>query len=127
MTDVDCPTCGQPAGKPCVSSGGGPTGGSHAARAKAHHKAAQDALPSEIHVGDQRYVLRRYTGKSGGHGWIRERTDGWPSSEVGAEARRLLDEIARLQAEIEENRDLDAEYMHGLRIQQWAEEDAQNG
>lgn len=111
MTDVDCPTCGQPAGKPCVAASGGPTGGSHAARARAHHKAAQDALPSEIVVGEQRYTLRRYTGKYGGHGWIRRLDGVSPDVEVGAEAKALLDEIARLRNEIEENRDHEGEYM----------------
>lgn len=63
-----------------------------------------DELPAEIVVERAngappfRYRLRPYTprrrGAPAGHGWVRDD----PRAEVGAEARDLLDEIARLRS-----------------------------
>lgn len=91
MTDVACPTCGQPAGKGCRSYGGAHAA-PHAARVRAHHRRAANGLPVEIILHDIRYTPRIYDG--GGHGWIRHYQG--RRNEVGAEVRYLLDEIARL-------------------------------
>lgn len=96
IIDVDCPSCKAPAGASCRTASGARLGSSHAARAQRFHRGQHEALPDEIVVRSQRYRLRRYTGRHGGHGWIRENPNGH-SSEVGQEVKLLLDEIARLR------------------------------
>lgn len=59
------------------------------------------SMPDRVTVGPFEYVRRQYhpkrKGDVPGHGWIREGPR--PRSEVGAEAKVLIDEIVRLRSD----------------------------